>query len=99
MISATIRDLAIILLAMQALVVNILLGVLIWQIWRMTKMLQTEVKPIIEDTQETVSTVRGTAGFVSSNIVDPVVRTNRAVFKWRGTLTALRNDFRNDLRR
>ena len=94
MISATVRDLAIILLAMQALIVNILLGILIWQIWRMIKMVQTEVKPIIEDTQETVNTVRGTAGFVSENVVDPVVRANRTVFKWRGTLSALRNDLR-----
>jgi membrane protein implicated in regulation of membrane protease activity len=94
MISATVRDLAIILLAMQALIVNILLGILIWQIWRMTKMMQNEVKPIIQDTQETISTVRGTAGFVSQNVVDPVVRANRTVFKWRGTLSALRNDLR-----
>ena len=55
MISATIREIAIILLALQTLIVNILLGVLIWQIYRMVKMLQTEIKPMIEDTQETLA--------------------------------------------
>ncbi|MCB0130020.1 MAG: hypothetical protein KDD78_04200 [Caldilineaceae bacterium] len=94
MISGTIRDLAIILLALQALVVNILLGILIWQVWRMVKLLQKEVKPILDDTQETIGTVRGTATFVSENVMDPVVRTNRSVAKWRGTLSALASDLR-----
>ena len=94
MISATIRDLAIILLALQALVVNILLGILIWQVWRMIKMMQTEIKPILEDTQETIGTVRGTANFVSSSVVDPVVRTNRTVFKWRRTVASLAGELR-----
>ncbi len=92
--SATARDLAIIVLAMQALVVNILLGVLIWQVWRMVKLLNTEVKPILEDTQETIGTLRGTATFVSDNVVDPVMSTTRSVTKWRGTLSSLTSDLR-----
>jgi membrane protein implicated in regulation of membrane protease activity len=92
--SATARDLAIIVLAMQALVVNILLGVLIWQVWRMVKMLNTEVKPILEDTQETIGTLRGTATFVSDNVVDPVMNTTRSVTKWRGTVSSLTSDLR-----
>jgi len=92
--SATIRDLAIILLALQTLVVNILLGILIWQVWRMVKLLDREIKPMIEDTQDTLGTVRGTATFVSDSVVDPVVRANRSVAKWRGTFMGLRNELR-----
>jgi prophage DNA circulation protein len=92
--SATARDLAIIVLAMQALVVNILLGILIWQVWRMVKMLDTEVKPIMEDMQETIGTLRGTATFVSDNVVDPVMNTTRSVTKWRGTMVSLTSDLR-----
>ncbi len=92
--SATARDLAIIVLAMQALVVNILLGVLIWQVWRMVKLLNTEVKPILEDTQETIGTLRGTATFVSDNVVDPVMNTTRKATKWRGTFVSLTSDLR-----
>ena len=92
--SATARDLAIIVLAMQALVVNILLGILIWQEWRMIKMLDTEVKPILEDTQQTLGTLRGTATFVSDNVVDPVMNTTRSVTKWRGTMVSLTSDLR-----
>ncbi|MCL4863304.1 MAG: hypothetical protein KJZ93_28120 [Caldilineaceae bacterium] len=89
MISATIRDIAIIIIAVQTIVIGVLLGVLIWQIWRLVKMLQTEIKPIISDTQETLSTVRGTATFVSNNVVDPVVKTGSALVRYRRTFQSL----------
>ena len=89
MLSATIRDIAIIIVAVQTIVIGVLLAVLIWQIWRLVKIIQTELMPIIEDTQATVNTVRGTATFVSSNVVDPVIQTDRSVAKWRATSMAL----------
>ena len=76
MITATIRDIAIIIIAFQSIVIGGLLALLVWQIWRLVKTLQTEIKPIIQDTQTTVSTVRGTATFVSENVVNPVVKTS-----------------------
>lgn len=94
MISGTIRDIAIILLAIQTLIVNILLAVLIWQIWRMVKMMQGEVKPIVEDTQETLGTVRGTASFIGANVVDPVVRANRTVSGFRASVSSLFADLK-----
>ena len=92
MLSATIRDIAIIIIAVQSIVIGVLIGVLVWQIWRLVKIIQTELKPIIEDTQATVHTVRGTATFVSENVVDPVIRTNVQVTKWRRTGQALMRD-------
>ena len=89
MLSATIRDIAIIIIAIQSIAIGVLIAVLIWQIWRLVKIIQTELKPIIEDTQATVNTVRGTATFVSNNVVDPVIRTNTQVTKWRATTQAL----------
>lgn len=89
MLSATIRDIAIIIIALQTIIIGVLLGVLVWQIWRLVKVIQTELKPIIEDTQATVNTVRGTTEFVSHNVVDPVIRTNVTVTKWRTTAAAL----------
>jgi hypothetical protein len=91
-LSATIRDIAIIIIAIQSIVIGVLIAVLIWQIWRLVKIVQTELKPIIEDTQATVHTVRGTATFVSNNVVDPVIRTNTQVAKWRRTSQALMRD-------
>lgn len=92
MLSATVRDIAIIIIAVQSILIGLLIAVLIWQIWRLVKIIQTEVMPIIEDTKATVNTVRGTAEFVSHNVVDPVIQTNTRVAKWRTTSRALMRD-------
>lgn len=89
MLSATIRDIAIIIIAIQTIVIGVLLGVLVWQLWRLAKMIQNEIKPIIADTQETVSTVRGTATFVSDNVVNPVVKTSSTLVRYRRTFQSL----------
>ncbi|MFN8491921.1 MAG: hypothetical protein U0350_30250 [Caldilineaceae bacterium] len=94
MITATIRDIAIIIIAIQSIVIGALLAVLVWQIWRLVKMIQTEIKPIIQDTQTTISTVRGTATFVSDNVVDPVVKTSSKVAGMRRTVQSLTADLR-----
>jgi hypothetical protein len=91
-VSATIRDIAIIIIAVQSIVIGLLIAVLIWQIWRLVKIVQTEVMPIIEDTKATVNTVRGTADFVSHNVVEPVIQTNTRMTKWRTTSQALMRD-------
>ena len=99
MISDTIRDIAIIFVALEILILNALLIVLVWQIWRLVKMIQTEVKPIIQDTQETVGTVRGTANFVSANVVDPVVKTSSKLAGWRRSVNVLREEVRGTMGR
>lgn len=75
MITAIIRDIAIIIIAIQSIVIGLLIGILVWQVWRLIRMIQTEIKPIIEETQETVNTVRGTTSFVSNNLVQPIAKT------------------------
>src|SRR4029450_11451528 len=94
MLSATVRDIAIILIAIQTLVIGVLLAVLVWQIWRLVKMIQLEIKPIIADTQETLNTVRGTTTFVSETVVDPIVKTSGTVMRYRRTLQALTAELR-----
>lgn len=89
MIVATIRDILIIFLALTSIVVWILLGILIWQIWRLTRMVQYEIKPIIADTKETIATVRGTANFMSDNVVTPVIQTSSKASGYRRTAMAL----------
>lgn len=94
MVAATIRDIAIIIIALQSIVIGILLGVLIWQVWRLIKMVQTEIKPILTDAQETVNTVRGTTTFVSDTVVDPVVKTSSTLIGIRRTVQSLTADLR-----
>ncbi len=94
MVSATVRDIAIIIIAIESIILNVLLVLLVWQVWRMVKMLQTEVKPILRDTQETVDTVRGTATFMSDNLISPVIQANRRAAKWSTTARSLTADLR-----
>lgn len=74
--TAVIRDIFIIFMAVETLLIGVALIVLMIQLARLTNLLQNEIKPILESTNETVNTVRGTAIFVSENIVDPVMKLN-----------------------
>jgi hypothetical protein len=94
MVSATIRDIAIIIIALQSIIIGILLGVLIWQVWRLIKMVQLEIKPILSDAKETVNTVRGTTAFMSDTVVDPVVKTSRTLVGIRRTVQSLTADLK-----
>lgn len=72
----TFRDIAIIALAAESALIGLALLVLITQVARLTSMLEFEIKPIIRDTADTVSTVRGTAAFMSEHVVSPVIRVS-----------------------
>lgn len=71
-----VRDLAIVMLALESFVIGIFLIVLIWEIRNLAKLLREEIKPIIESADETVRTVRGTTTFVSETFVEPMVRAS-----------------------
>lgn len=87
--AATIRDISIILVALESFVIMALLGVLIWQVYKLVKIIQTEIRPIIVDTQETLATLRGTTNFMAENVVTPVVETSGKVAGYRRTLHVL----------
>lgn len=69
-----IRDVFIIVLALEGMLMGIALIVLVIQLAALINLLQNEVSPIVDNASETVSTVRGTAQFMSQNLVEPVVR-------------------------
>ena len=74
--TTVIRDIFIIFMAVESLFIGLALMVLMVQIARLTNLLQHEIKPILQNTNETINTVRGTAIFVSENLVDPVMKLN-----------------------
>jgi len=84
------RDIFIILMAFESLVIGLALVILIVQIARLTNLLQNEVRPILESTNETLSTLRGTTRFLSNNLVDPVVKANSSMAAFRRVLELLR---------
>jgi len=77
------RDIFIILMALESLLIGLALTVLIIQIARLTNLLENEVKPILDSTNETISNLRGTTKFLSDNLVEPVIKLNEilAVFQ------------------
>jgi hypothetical protein len=70
----TIRDLALIFLALEGVLIVLSLAVLVLQIARLVNLLQSEVKPILENTQETVKAAQGTVEFVGDNVAEPVIK-------------------------
>jgi hypothetical protein len=73
---ARLRDISIILMAIESIIISVGLVILIIQIARLTNLIQNEVKPILDSTNETVSNLRGTTKFLSDNLVEPVIKLN-----------------------
>jgi hypothetical protein len=74
--TSTIRDIFIIFMAFESLIIGAALVVLIIQVASLINLLQNEVKPILQSTSETVNTLRGTTEFLSENLVEPVIKLN-----------------------
>jgi hypothetical protein len=71
-----IRDIFIIVVALESLIIGVALIVLIVQLASLINLLQNEVKPILTATTDTVNTLRGTAEFLGENVVEPVIKLN-----------------------
>jgi hypothetical protein len=74
--TARVRDIFIIFMALESLLLGFVLIILIIQVARLTNLLQNEVKPILESTNEAVNTLRGTSTFLSDNLAQPVIKLN-----------------------
>lgn len=71
-----IRDVFIIIVALESLVIGVALIILIIQLASLINLLQNEIRPILTATNETVNTLRGTAEFLGENMVEPVIKLN-----------------------
>ena len=75
-ITTQIRDIFIIFMALEFIVLGVALVILIIQLAKLVNLLQNEVKPILEATSDTINTLKGTSEFLSENLVDPVIKLN-----------------------
>lgn len=71
-----IRDVFIIFMSLVSLILMLILVILIYQLSILINLLQNEIKPILNSTNETVSTLRGTTAFLSENLTEPVIKLN-----------------------
>jgi ABC-type dipeptide/oligopeptide/nickel transport system permease component len=71
-----IRDIFIIFMALESLLIGVALIILIVQFASLINLLQNEVRPILDATNETVNHLRGTTEFLGENVVEPVIKLN-----------------------
>jgi uncharacterized protein YacL len=91
------RDVMIIALALVSCIFGITLMLLFVMVVRLLNMLEFEIKPILEKTNETLGTVRGTTSFVSQNVVQPVTKASSYVAGFRRGVVVLFGDPRKNL--
>ena len=92
-----IRDVFIIALALESCIFGIVLVIMLIMLIRLVNTVEFEIKPILEQTYETMGTVRGTTTFVSKNVVRPVVKVKSYVAGFRGGFKALFGNPKNNL--
>lgn len=71
-----IRDVFIIVVALETLLIGVALVVLLIQLASLINLLQNEVRPIIRAASETINTLRGTAEFLGESVIEPVIKLN-----------------------
>jgi hypothetical protein len=71
-----IKNVFIIFLAVEMLVVGIAVVVLTVQVATLINLLQNEVRPMLESTNETINTLRGTTEFLGENLIEPIIQLN-----------------------
>ncbi len=77
---ATIRDLAIIFIAVGDILLLVLLILIAFLAWRLLSSVRSEVPPIIGSVKRTITTIEGTTDFVSTTAAMPLIRLVSLVF-------------------
>lgn len=75
-LTENIRDIFIIFLAFESVIIGAALVILVIQITKLINLLNNEIRPMIDATNDTIHTLRGTTKFLSENMVEPVVKLN-----------------------
>ncbi len=78
-----VRDIFIIVLALESLLIGAALVILVIQLAVLTNLIQNEVKPILTSAKETASNLRGTSQFISQRAVAPIISVTSALAGFR----------------
>jgi hypothetical protein len=91
-VTAVLRDISIIVLALVTIVTGIFVAVLVFQLQSLIVLLRDEIYPILDSVNQTVSTVRGTTTFVSDAVVTPMITAASYASAVRQSIRALTGD-------
>jgi hypothetical protein len=73
LVTSVIRDISIIVLALVTILIGLFLVVLLFQLQSLIVLLRDEIQPILQQTNRTVNTVKGTTTFMSEAITKPAI--------------------------
>lgn len=88
--AANIRDIFIIILAIESLVVGVFLILMLWQLWKLIKLLREEVIPLLDTTKETVEQVKHTTTFVGQSVAAPIISVSGLLSGTKAMVDTLR---------
>lgn len=92
-----VRDIIIIAFALESCLFGIVLLMVMMMLIRLVNMLEFEIKPILEKTNETIGLVRGTSSFLSDNVVRPTISARSYIAGARSGFRALLGNPRSNL--
>ncbi len=92
--TARVRDIFIIFMALESLILGVGLIILIVQLATLINLLQNEIKPILDSTNQTVNNLKGTTQFLSNNLVEPVMKLNEYLAGLKKLFEIIRPDRR-----
>ena len=82
---------AVILVALASLVALVLIALLVLEVLGLVRQVRGEIKPLVEQAQQTVRTVQGTTEFVSAGLVKPAIQTASIAAGVARTISVLRS--------
>jgi len=88
-----VRDLLIITMSLEVVIVGAGITIFLVQLARLINLARNEIEPLVEAVHDTVTTIRGTALFLSKNVVEPVTSISsvvRGLGKVAGDVDAIR---------
>lgn len=85
-----IRDIFIIFMALESFVIGIALIILVVQVSLLINLVNNEIRPILKNTIDTVNNLKGTAAFLSEELVSPVIKLNEYLAGLKRLLDILR---------
>ncbi|HZS92521.1 MAG TPA: hypothetical protein VFE42_34165 [Chloroflexota bacterium] len=87
----TILDIVIILVALTSFIALALIAVLILEVIGLVRQVRGEIRPLIDQAQQTVRTVQGTTEFVSAGLLKPAIQTASIAAGVARTISVLRS--------
>ena len=88
----------VIILALEFCIFGAAFLIMMVMVIRLINMMEFEVKPILQKTNETLNTMRGTTTFVSQNVVKPTIKAKSRAAGIRRGLKTLFGNPRNNIR-